>query len=54
MSHGKISAEIAVVGWVNGNGGKSSSRGDQKGGRSKHPLIPGSDDVINVNAGGYN
>ena len=49
MSHGEILAEIAVIGWVNGNGGKSSSQGDQKGRRSKHPLIPGSDDVINAN-----
>ena len=23
--------------------------GDQKGGRSKHPLIPGTDDVIDAN-----
>ena len=49
MLHGEVLAEIVVVGRVNGIGRKSSSQGDQKGRRSKHPLIPGSDDVINAN-----
>ena len=31
------------------NGGKSLVRGIKKGMRSKHSVIPGSDDVINVN-----
>ena len=37
-----------VIQWVNGNGRKSLSQGDQKGGRSKHPLILISDDIIDA------
>ena len=34
---------------VNEKWWENVSWGDQKGGRSKHSLIPGSDDVININ-----